>query len=188
MRIGKRNMAKEKPLSIKNMSLEDLHHRQITLMKAMLLYPLHTEYELGNMVGCSAQTIRKWKKDPVFKQEFAKYSSQELENARTTRQKLNDHALKTTEKALVWVDSVMESSEMAPVPLEIQLDAVKAILSQGHAKAIERSAHLAASVELPPEALAGLLEGIREFEKPFVPSKRLQQIEGDGLYVEAEPV
>ncbi len=175
-------MAKEK------MGLEDMHHRQVALMKAMLLYPLSTEYDLGNMIGCSAATIKKWKKDPVFKQEFAKYSSQELTKAQATRKSIDDHALQATEKALTWVDDHMKSTEEAPIPLEIQLDTVKTILAQGHAKAVDRSAHLSASVELPPEALSALLDGLRDYEKPFLPSKRLKQIEGDGVYVEAEPV
>ena len=154
--------------------LEELHHRQIALMKAMLLYPLHTEFDLGNMVGCSAATVRKWKKNPTFRQEFAKYSAEELQNARTSRKTLDDKILRATGVAVDKAMDFMEADEGRPVPIEIQLDAIKAILAQGHVKAVERSAHLSASVELPPEALSSLLEGMREFDKAFVPSKRFK--------------
>jgi len=143
----------------------DLRVRHLAIMDALMTNPRRTQKDIAAALGYSADRLSSIVNQPLFKMAFAEYRRKFEEGLRE----------KVTSATLKAVQLSEEIAEDKSEPTPVRQESIKELLALGHAKAIERKATLAIGAELPKgafEALAGLM---KELEKPFEPTKRLEK-------------
>ena len=114
--------------------------------------------------------------DPVFKLAFDGYRAQHSEKVSNLRAELDNSIKEATKSAIKASVNIIEAKD---VPAVIQQVSISQILAQGHAKAVERSAHM--EIPVPPDMLRELMQVSREMLTPLVPVKRLEKVKEEDV-------
>ena len=85
-------------------------------------------------------------------------------------EKISDLVAEVTVAALKFSKDVIENKELE---IKARQESARDILSQGHAKAIEKRSSLNLDVPFPVEALGGLEKILAEMAQPFKASRLL---------------
>ncbi len=149
-------------------------NRRLALIDLMILHPDLGGKELGAMVGYSKSRTSAIMNDPVFTLALAQRQQEQSEKVSDLRVELDAQIKAATRVAIRETVGIMESKD---APAVIKQVSISHILSQGHAKAVERSAHM--EIPVPPDMLRELMHAARELAAPVVPVKRLEKIKLD---------
>lgn len=148
-------------------------NRRLALMDLMILHPELAGKELGAMLGLSKSRTSAIMHDPVFELAFEKYREQHSNKVSDIRAELDNQIKDATRSAIqASVDIIEHKGD--DMPIVVKQASISQILSQGHAKAIERSAHMA--IPIPEELIRELLSVSRDMLTPIIPVKRLEKI------------
>jgi hypothetical protein len=140
-------------------------------MDLMILHPELGGKELGAMVGYSKSRTSAIMNDPVFQLALAQKREMQSEKVSDIRAELDTQIKEATKVAIRENVSIMEAKD---TPAVVKQVSISQILSQGHAKAIEKSAHM--EIPVPPDMLRELMSAARELAAPVVPAKKLEKV------------
>ena len=149
-------------------------NRQLALIDLMILHPELGGKELGAMVGYSKSRTSAIMNDPVFQLALAQKQAMQSEKVSDLRAEIDGQIKEATQVAIRETVSIMQAKD---APTVIKQASISQILSQGHAKAIEKSAHM--EIPVPPDMLRELMNAARELAAPVVPVKRLEKIHAE---------
>ena len=162
-------------------------NRRMALMELMILHPELSGKEIGAMVQLSKSRTSAIMHDPVFELAFEKYREQHSNKVSDLRAELDNQIKEATKSAIkASVDIIEDSNKEAPMPTVVKQASISQILAQGHAKAIERSAHM--EIPIPQELIRELLSVSKEMLTPIVPVKRLEKIHEEADFIDAKEV
>ena len=150
--------------------IPELRNRHFNLMDAMILHPEMNQNELAELLNYSPSRFSIIVNSPLFKLAFAEYRRKHEAN-------ISSLAVEASSAALRFSMGILEDKEV-PVPIR-QLSA-RDILSQGHAKAIERRAEMKLEGEIPKEFFESLSGVAKELGVEFKPTRLLQRPDEGG--------
>jgi hypothetical protein len=145
----------------------------MALMELMILHPELPGKEIGAMVQLSKSRTSAIMHDPVFVLALEKYREQHSDKVSDLRAELDNQIKDATRSAIQASKEIIEHKG-DDMPIVVKQASISQILAQGHAKAIERSAHM--EIPVPQELIRELLSVSREMLTPLVPVKRLEKI------------
>lgn len=146
------------------------------LLETILTHPDWSDYQLGQEVGYSRQWVCQIKNSALFQERYRQAREERLKE-------LEGLSLKATEEAVKHDLKVIGDEK---VSLEGKQKSLDRIYSLGLAKAIDKKAILSANANIPESAIENLIEGLKDIDKPFVPSRRLKQPDRDLADLEKE--
>lgn len=142
---------------------QKLRNRHLAIMEELVANPRMDQNEMAQRMGITPSRFSVIVNSPLFLYAFAEYR-------KTHMDKISDLAAEATTVALRFSKEVVENKE---VVIPIRQVSARDILSQGHAKAVEKRATLNVDVPLPPEALGRLEAILSEVAVPFKPTRTL---------------
>lgn len=162
-------------------------NRRMALMELMILHPELSGKEIGAMVQLSKSRTSAIMHDPMFVLAFEKYREQHSNKVSDLRAELDNQIKEATRSAIkASVDIIEDSNKEAPLPIVVKQASISQILAQGHAKAIERSAHM--DIPIPQELIRELLSVSKEMLLPIIPVKRLEKIREEADFIDVKEV
>lgn len=140
-----------------------LRNRHLAIMELLVAKPEADQNELAEELGMTPSRLSIIVNSPLFVYAFKEYRREHMA-------KVSDLAAEATTAALTFSKEVIENKN---VDIPVRQASARDILSQGHARAIERKATLNMDVPISQELLAGLGNVLGEIQKPFVPTRQL---------------
>lgn len=161
-------------------------NRRMALMELMILHPELSGKELGAMVQLSKSRTSAIMHDPIFVLAFERYREQHSNKISDMRAELDNQIKEATQSAIQASVDIIEAKNKDAVPIVVKQVSISQILAQGHAKAIERSAHM--EIPVPQELIRELLSVSREMLTPIIPVKRLEKISEEADFIDAKEI
>ena len=152
-------------------------NRRMALMELMILHPELSGKEIGAMVQLSKSRTSAIMHDPVFVLAFERYREQHSTKVSDLRAELDNQIKEATKSAIQASVDIIETKDKDVVPTVVKQASISQILAQGHAKAIERSAHM--DIPIPQDLIRELVSVSKDMWTPIVPVKRLEKIRED---------
>lgn len=161
-------------------------NRRMALMELMILHPELSGKEIGAMVQLSKSRTSAIMHDPVFELAFEKYREQHSNKVSDLRAELDNQIKEATKSAIKASKDIIEAPDDSTMPTVVRQASISQILAQGHAKAIERSAHM--EIPIPQDLIRELLSVSKEMLTPIIPVKRLEKIREEADVIDASEV
>jgi hypothetical protein len=142
-----------------------LRNRHFALMDAMLAHPEWTQRQLGEALNYSESRVGDIVNSSLFKTAFSEYRAR-------FQKELQASIVEAT------LDAIQVSQEIIKdkgTPTALRQVSISAILSQGHAKAMEKRANLNMEMEVPAELLPRMEEVMQELGRPRAPLKMMER-------------
>jgi hypothetical protein len=147
-------------------------NRRLALMDLMLLHPDYSAMDLAGAIGLSKSRTSAILNDPVFKLAFEFYRNQYTNKLQNAQMEVDLAVKRVTKEAVEIARDIAKDDKH---PLVSRQDSIRDILSQGHAKAVEKSAHMEVNMsdqtlrellELTKKAVAPPRKQVKTWEKP----------------------
>ena len=147
-----------------------LRNRHLAIMEQMVGNPQLNQDQMAQKLGYTSSRFSIIVNSALFQYAFAQYR-------KTHMDKISDLTAEATTAALKFSKEIIENRN---VDVGCRQVSARDILSQGHAKAVERRANLNVGVPLPPDALGRLESILGEVSIPFKPTRTLVVPQGGG--------
>jgi hypothetical protein len=147
--------------------IQVLRNRHFAIMDALIAHPEWTQKEVAESLNYSETRMSEILNSSLFQTAFRAYRQRFEEELRESI------VAATTEAIKVSVEIMKDTA----APAVIRQQSARDILSQGHAKAVEKRASLSLTGEVPPELLPRMEQIMKELDKPFAPKKLMARPE-----------
>ena len=144
-------------------SPKTLRNRHMAIMEELMANPKADQNEIAEKLGYTVSRFSIIVNSPLFVYAFKEYRKTHME-------KISDLVTEATTAALQFSKDVIENKEM---DVKSRQESARDILSQGHAKAIDKKVSANFEVPIPLEALGGLEKILAEVAQPFKVSRLL---------------
>ena len=147
---------------------QKLRNRHLAMMEELLANPEVSQNDLAQKLGLTPSRFSIIINSPLFQYAFKEYRRDHME-------KISDLVADATTAAIKFSKDVIENQNVEMATRQVS---ARDILSQGHAKAVEKRANLNLDVPVPVEALKGLDKVLAEVATPFKPTRSLSVPQG----------
>jgi hypothetical protein len=147
--------------AVKYWEPQTVRNRHFSIMEKMVAQPHMTQNQLAEQMGYTPSRFSIIVNSPLFKFAFESYRRSHME-------KISDLVVEATTSALKFSKAVVENVD---VETPLRQVSAKDILGLGHAKAVDRTASLTVSAQVPAELLESLRPILEEVAQPFTPKR-----------------
>lgn len=144
---------------------QKIRNRHLAIMEAMVTQPTLSQGQLAAQLGYSQSRLSIIINSPLFQYAFEAYRRKHME-------KISDVVADATVAAVKFNKRVIENEN---VEIPIKQVSARDILGLGHAKAVERSANLNVSTQVPADLLESLRPLLEEVKQPFAPTRHFMK-------------
>ena len=144
-------------------SPKTLRNRHLAIMEQLVARPEVDQEVLAAELGYTPSRFSVIVNSPLFLYAFKEYRKNAME-------KISDLVAEATVAAVRFSKEVVENKEVDLVARQVS---ARDILSQGHAKAIDKKVSASFEIPIPVEALGGLEKILAEMAQPFKVSRLL---------------
>lgn len=152
-----------------NGEIQKLNHRHLAIMEMMVQCPHLTQGEIARKLGYSESRFSAIVNSPLFQMAYQEFRRRHQDN-------ISEHVIEVTKEALKASQEIISDRQL---PATIRQISIRDILNLGHAKAVEKSASVRASVEMDTQQFQQLLKVASELNNPFVPSRPMRRPESN---------
>jgi transcriptional regulator with XRE-family HTH domain len=156
--------------------IQVLRNRHFAVMDCLMAHPDWTQKEVAEALGYSESWLSQMVNSSLFQTAFKADRKRYEDDLRAS-------ILAGTKDAIKVSREIMNDANQ---PAVIRRQSAKDILDQGHAAAIQKSASLSLSAEVPAELLPRLDAIMKELDVPFAPKKLMvrpeEKVSEDGAW------
>ena len=147
--------------------IQVLRNRHFAVMDCLMAHPDWSQKEVAEALGYSESWLSQMVNSSLFQTAFKAYRRRYEDDLRAS-------IVAGTLAAIKVSKEIMEDKQQ---PAVIRRQSAKDILDQGHAAAIQKTASLSLTGEIPAELLPRLDAVMKELDIPFVPKKLMARPE-----------
>ena len=157
------DLSEGKVVEEKYYSPKTLRNRHLAIMEQLVAHPAADQNEIAEKLGYTPSRFSVIVNSPLFLYAFKEYRKNAME-------KISDLVAEATVAAVQFSKDVVQNKD---IDLTARQVSARDILSQGHAKAIDKKVSASFEIPIPVEALGGLEKILAELAQPFKASRLL---------------